>query len=606
MNKVLEYIIRAKDATGSAISSALSKLKSFATGVGRNLVNIQAGFQMMAGFVQRAFAQLKKAFAFETMTVQFKTLIGSMDEARAHMQMLQQLGDTPPFSLEQFAAASRSMMVMTDGALGYKRSLELVGDAAAATGQPIEALAHEVGRAYAIIRDGQPLTRATMSLRNMGVITPEVAAKLDDLQKSGATNAEIWAEFERSLGKFNGAMEETAQTGDGLTGAISSQWDKAVRTVGQSFSGAAKRGLGRLLEKLKQLNDDGSIAAWADMAVKKLGEVVEAAKGVGSALNWVWEKSGLSDAYHIGMGTIKGDAYMVARLASGIYYGEGVKNSLKSAVSESSEVFNREAVKGHWLNKAAQAGYLGSGGTAAIEANNEQAARDRWEFDETRKRKRKKQEVEEKKAQEEQARREQEARERIEKQFAEAQAKQDQKRAEEEAEKEAEEYAKAYDKYMSEVEKEEERARVELERAIAKERERLWKADLKAHEQAYRDAQTDEAGARSRLMDAQAEVQRAWGWYRNKDSLAAQIEEEKADAEAQRQYEKDFAKLRDRRRDWRTATNLSLDDEAVRRVALAKEEEAAAQAAVLETADNTRRAAEALEVIQTAFEEGGE
>ena len=57
------------------------------------------------------------------------------------------------------------------------------------------------------------------------------------------------------------------------------------------------------------------------------------------------------------------------------------------------------------------------------------------------------------------------------------------------------------------------------------------------------------------------------------------------------------------RRDWRTATNLSLDDEAVRRVALAKEEEAAAQLAVKETAENTRRAAEALEAIENALEE---
>ena len=67
------------------------------------------------------------------MTVQFKTLIGSMDEARAHMAMLQKMGDTPPFSMEAFAVASRAMMVMSDGALGFQASLELVGDAATAT-----------------------------------------------------------------------------------------------------------------------------------------------------------------------------------------------------------------------------------------------------------------------------------------------------------------------------------------------------------------------------------------------------------------------------------------------------------------------------------------
>ncbi len=87
--------------------------------------------------------------------------------------------------------------------------------------------------------------------------------------------------------------------------------------------------------------------------------------------------------------------------------------------------------------------------------------------------------------------------------------------------------------------------------------------------------------------------------------MKAQLEEEKADAEARRQYEKDFEKL-SFRRDWRTAKNLSVDQEAVRRVALAKEEEAAAQKAVLETAENTRRSAEALEGLVAMAYEGGE
>ena len=92
-------------------------------------------------------------------------------------------------------------------------------------------------------------------------------------------------------------------------------------------------------------------------------------------------------------------------------------------------------------------------------------------------------------------------------------------------------------------------------------------------------------------------MRQAWGWYRNKDSLKAQLEEEKAEAAAQAQYEKDFERLKSFRKDWEKAKNLSLDEEAVRRVALAKKEEAAAQSAVLETAENTARSAKALEDI---------
>ncbi|MBR4614885.1 MAG: hypothetical protein IKO55_04710, partial [Kiritimatiellae bacterium] len=228
--------------------------------------------------------KLQKAFRFETMMVQFKTLIGSMDEARAHMAMLQKMGDTPPFSMEQFAAASRSMMVMSDGALGYRKSLEMVGDAAAATGQPIETLAHEVGRAYAVIRDGQPIARATMSLRNMGVITPEVAAKMDEMQKSGASNVEIWNELQAALGRYSGAMKETEQTGEGLIGAISSQWDNAVRDFGEAFMGVSKGGLSRLLEKMRELREDGSIAVWADKVGRAVGSI---AAHIQTAIGWL-------------------------------------------------------------------------------------------------------------------------------------------------------------------------------------------------------------------------------------------------------------------------------------------------------------------------------
>ena len=78
MNKVLEFIIGAKDATGNAIKSALSRIRSFASTVGTNLQNIRAAWGMLQTAVRNATAFMQKAFAFEKMTVQFKTLIGNM------------------------------------------------------------------------------------------------------------------------------------------------------------------------------------------------------------------------------------------------------------------------------------------------------------------------------------------------------------------------------------------------------------------------------------------------------------------------------------------------------------------------------------------------
>lgn len=594
MNKVVEYIIGAKDATGNAIKSALNRLKSFASSVGSNLQNIRAGWSMMQTAVHNAMSFMQKAFAFEKMTVQFKTLLGSMDEARAHMRMLQELGSTPPFSLEEFAAASRQLMVMSDGALGFKKSLELVGDAAAATGQPIQNLAHEIGRAYAIIRDGQPLTRATMGLRNMGAITPEVAAKLDELQKSGASVTQIWETLTAELGKFKGAMAETEQTGDGLVGAIKSQWDNTLREFGEACMETCKDGLQGLLEWMRRLQEDGSIAAWAESFGQSLGKVVdkckeatEAIKAIASGVEWLYERSGISDAIHGVNSVVQGAFSAIGTAIGGGGWGEIGKAYDQASLDEIS--------KGYYGRKLMEAGFFGDDGRHAVELleADELAAAERVEKTRSNAQRR----VAEEKAQKEReaAESEKKEEERIQKQLAEAQAKIDKKNADEKAKAEAEAAKKAAE--------EEEKARLALEREIAKERTRLWRADLKAQEEEYRRAQSEESAAQARLAEATARESQAWGWYRDRDSWAAQLAEERADAEAQKQFDKDFDRLKFRHRDWRTSDRLSDEDELIRRVALAREEKAAAEEYAKATAEATQRAAEALEAIQNAMTE---
>ena len=165
----------------------------------------------------------------------------------------------------------------------------------------------------------------------------------------------------------------------------------------------------------------------------------------------------------------------------------------------------------------------------------------------------------------------------------------------------------------AEADKAEKRELEEIKEAAVEAAEEVKEVRLKALAEVkdtrmrdLREATEAEATAQQRLAAARQAVDRAWGWYRNKDSLAAQLQEEKADTAARQQYERDFDRLRRQRPDWESAKNLSLDQEAVRRVALARREETAAARDAAETAANTRRAADALEVIEAAFQEGGE
>lgn len=544
MNRVVEYIIRAKDATASTLEKAMSRIKGFATGVFSNLANIKAGFDMFAGAAQKAWALLQKSVQYEKMTLQFKTLIGNIDDARVHMQMLQELGDTPPFSLEEFAGASRELMKFSDGALGFKDSLELVGDAAAALGQPVEGLANLVGRAYALIRDGQPIERAGMMLRNVGAITPEVVAKLNDMEKAGASNIELWRELEKSLGRFKGAMADTEQTADGLMGAIEAQWDDAVRTFGQAFLETAKDGIGVFLNYLKQANEDGTIALMADKVLSACDTIMDSMKSLLPVVSNVWK--GI-------VATFDSVGSEIGRFAGAISMGEfadafgGIGTETARAFTEAFDL-DGTAEKNDELKKSKFA----------------------EEFAKKREENKRKQEA----------------------MTVEKQAKLEADMAEKQAAKEEAEYQRQLEEYYQMLD-EEAAAEQKLREELAKEER---EQEEKRHQQRIRNIQNEvteseklQSDAESRLSAAKAKVSQAWGWYKDKSSMQSEIDSYNEQKAAEVQWEKDFQKLKDKRRDWRDVEfgKLSAEEEAVRQVALAKEEEKAAQVALDEIVENT-------------------
>lgn len=191
---------------------------------------------------------------------------------------------------------------------------------------------------------------------------------------------------------------------------------------------------------------------------------------------------------------------------------------------------------------------------------------------------------------------------------------QERKNIEDRASLEIDESKKAYDDYVAYVEQEdarraeeewqrqqetirraaeeELRERQRVERELAAQRINDLRAELSERQMA-------EGEAKSRQSAARGSLSTAWGWYRNQSQMQDVIDEQKAQAMAEAQWAKDFERLKFRRSDWRTAEfgSLSASDEAVRQVALAKEEKEAADRAVIETAENTRNLAEKLDEL---------
>ena len=584
MNKVLEYIIRAFDRTKEGTDSAGKGADSMASRIGRNLANIKAGWDMLAGGVRTAggliadaargvWRAVSEAFKFETLTTQLSVLMGSMDKAKARMKELSDFAAAPPFQLDEVVRASRQLHVFSDGAMGAKESLKLVGDAAAAVGTNIEELSFWVGRAYSMIKGGQPFGEAAMRLQEMGAITPQVRQQMEELQKAGASNAEVWAVLETRLRSFKGGMETLSKTGDGLVSTLKDNWTAAVRKFGESFMALAKDEIGFLIARLQKLVSDGTIQKWATKALEAIQPLVEIMgnlfddKSRSESMGASWDY--LKAVFSYGFDLMKAAAdYLGAKLKASVV---GALPSMLGGDPEKARVMGQQAnTQFRWDTHVA--------GVEFSDRKDDAAKRIR-------------------EAAERRREREQDA-------IPTGPADDGKQAAADEAKKLADDLAAAQAANDARLLREQEGDRIEAAKKESEEREKASaRLIAEEHEARMRNVrrESDESAklavdARDRLSRARAGAQQAWGWYRDPESFKRQLAEEKDEAAAQKQFDKDFDKLNDRR-DWRTTDRLSEREESVRRVALSREEEKRAEAALVAIEANTKDLAKKLDEL---------
>lgn len=512
MNKVLEYVIRAKDATAGAVNSAIRRARSFAAAS-------SGGFRGAADAAKRALP------AITAVTASMGMMGGAAGRAAQAISGIASAALAfGPLGVAIAGAQMAMMHFMSSAQEAADRFRQKVADMAAHVQKRGEQIKNSIA---ASVQAGIDSACAAVERLNRGF--DRLAQKRAGLQKAEAGRADAQGQSE-ILAMTRQMDAAVAGADDAERGRVAAAWrvriaEKREEVVRRTADYEAK-----MAEQA--IRDDEERLRIAEKAEKKYALAGDTAR----------------ERYAVAKGAYGDDDPFTRRLKAQAEQAEGLE---REAAERRRELRARLEV----ARADAEVGDMNRANRIASATNDVLAARDAHGMAEA--------------------------------DYAKARA---EEAAKAEAEARREEQSRIAD---------EERLRVEMERRIADERIKLAKAELDERSR-------EEVSAQTRLAAAQAKVRQAWGWYRDKDSLAAQLAEEKADAEAQRQYEKDFDRLRGRRRDWRTADDLSLDDEAVRRVALAKEEEAAAAKAVLETAENTARAADALEAIEAMFEEGGE
>lgn len=528
-------------------------------------------FRKLAGGLRTAIAA---AFKFETAIANFKTLTGSIDEARRHVADLRNFSASNPLAFDDVASASKTMLSFGISVKDIMPSLKVLGDISMGNSEKFKALALAFGQCKSA---GRLMGQDLLQMINQGfnpltVIAQETGrsmAELKDIMSEGGISFEmVEAAFRKATeegGLFHDALKDASETGDGLMAKARDTWDESVRRVGEAFSDSAKTGLKEFTDRLSELNEDGTIENWAERSAESLNAFGRALAGVGGFFGKIW--TGIK-----------------ATVGTGMAFAAGADQAFAEGASFKGQIARgKEVALAFWNNE--------------IEGEADEQMKQDREY--RRKSKKEREERENTAVEGRDETKKRTIREMLDQSEQEKAAKveaEHKKQAEKDkaaAEKRAEAERKAAEKVAAE------RARLDAQEAARRERERQKElADkIRDHQQLLAAERQAENQERSKIAAAESKLQQAWGWYRDKDSMAAQIQEEKADAAARKQFEKDFERLKDRRRDWRKAENLSVDDEAVRRVALAREEKEAAERHLAEIEKNTAALADKLDEL---------
>jgi tape measure domain-containing protein len=474
----------------SSIAQELSKGALWSVGA-----KIAGGIE---GLFRKAFGgiaqSIKESFKFETAIANFKTLTGSIEEARRHVAELRQFAASNPLTFDDVSHASKTLLAFGISVNEVMPSLKVLGDISMGNSERFKALALAFGQCKSA---GRLMGQDLLQMINQGfnpltVIAQETGrsmAELRDIMSQGGISFEmVAAAFQKATeegGLFHDALKNASETGDGMISKMKDTWDTTVRNVGDAFAETAKDGIGKVTEQLKRLNEDGSIKSWAESAVESMTRVYEGAMAVIGPLAKVFTMG----AKFIKVG-FEAAGQGIGGFVGALAGGGGIGDALSAAKSGIDQAF----IDVFDIDGASK---------AQKERRKERAA----------------------KAARESAIAEEEEKKSIRAMFEES----ERARAEQKAQQEAEKAAKAR-----------ERAEIKAAQEAARERERLEREAHKQRMDNLREliaAETSRGGAlRSVSASAQSEFDRAFAMYRDPEHAAAVIGEE-------RDYQNDLARL---------------------------------------------------------------
>ncbi len=250
---------------------------------------IAAATTAMAAFAGIKFIKdsSKAAADFEKMSVGFKVLLGSAEKAQARMAAIQKMSMATPFEPRELIEASKTLQALGGDTAAIGDGLEMVGDAAAATGQDLQVIAENVGLLFQGLTAGGEVAEAGNQLMKMGALLPNVKGRITELvaemrkgDRAFMSQAEALELIQTGFVKTKGGMEELSRTVGGKASTMAGHMDMLKIAFGTGINEGLVTGLDAMneqlpkwMEKAKQLGD--SIGLGISEAIKGNTELLE-------------------------------------------------------------------------------------------------------------------------------------------------------------------------------------------------------------------------------------------------------------------------------------------------------------------------------------------
>jgi hypothetical protein len=245
----------------AAFRGALAGIVAPAASIAAAITGVVGGI----GVLRKSLAQAAEMENFES---SFTTLLGSLDAAKARMQDLARFAAATPFELPQVTQASRLLQAFTGNALSTSRGLRLVGDSAAAVGQPLEGVSMWFGRLYAALTQGAPLGEPIQNLTQLGLISNTARKQLMGLQGTALDGGRAMRVLEQAFGANAGAMERMSRTYDGKLSTMRDAINSVFRAFGEPIRDALKPVIDRMTSRIE------AFAATARAVGKTVGDAI--------------------------------------------------------------------------------------------------------------------------------------------------------------------------------------------------------------------------------------------------------------------------------------------------------------------------------------------